>query len=118
MRERRTQERHTFDDDFYLYSSSISTGLFGKIIDISLTGISFSYIMDFEAPDDMNELGILALEFASALDSLPFKTVSDEILQGLPRDDQAVRRRSGVFTDLTVEQVGELERFIGALSQG
>ena len=65
MRERRTQERQSFDGDFYIYSSSVSTGFIGKIIDISPDGISFSYVMDSEAPDDRNEPGILALEFDS-----------------------------------------------------
>lgn len=116
MSERRKKERFTLDNEVFIYSSSISAGFVGKIIDISLTGISFSYVVGFSAPDDMNELDILVPKIGSVLNKLPFKTISDEIIQGHPQSTVITRRRSGLFKDLTQDQESELERFIENLA--
>ena len=112
MSEKRKQERFKVDNDIYVYNSSSYIAFVGNILDISPSGISFSYVMEISVPVDLDKLSILSSKHNSVLKNLPFETISDEIIQGDPASTVVMRRRSGRFLSLTPEQERELERFI------
>ena len=117
MTEKRSQTRFKVDDEIYVYNSSSYAAFVGNILDISHSGISFSYVMDISAPVDLDKLSILSSKHRYVLKNLPFETISDEIIQGDPASTVVMRRRSGRFLSLTPEQERELERFIENFTQ-
>lgn len=84
----------------------------GRIFDISRSGISFCYVMDFPVPDYFYELGILVPNGGPFLNDLPFNTVYDEVVTDDTFAAMAVRRRGGSFNSLKPEQEIKLERFM------
>ena len=111
MTERRKQERFKIEGDAYVYSAS-SNAFVGKAIDVSRSGIAFSYMEDDDsAPTKIDELGILISKFGTITENLPFESVSDEPVPSPPMSTVVMRRCGGRFLSLTPEQAGELERF-------
>lgn len=85
----------------------------GRINDISLGGLSFSYVEGEEWYHDSSELDILFGDTDFFLDSIPFETVSDRIIENESPYSQIIMRRCGVkFGDLTSEQKTMLKIFI------
>ena len=117
MIDRRRQERLKVESEIYVYNSASHAAFVGNILDISQSGISFSYIMDISAPVDLNKLSILSPEHRAVLKDLPFETISDEIIQGGPASTVIMRRRSGRFISLSQEQEKALEQFIENFSR-
>jgi Tfp pilus assembly protein PilZ len=77
-----------------------------EILDISLGGISFSYIADKQIPKGSFPLDIVGGTNRSYLHTMPFKTVTDfKISQGR-------RRHGGQFGRLTNRQSSQLRSFI------
>ena len=83
----------------------------GQIIDISMGGLSFSYIDRGDWSNEGVELGMLFGEGELCLDDLPLKIISDcAIGSGL-----SIIRRCGVeFGKLDARQISQLEYFIWA----
>ena len=81
------------------------------IIDISMGGLSFSYIDDNEWTDESFERGMLLGEKDLCLEDIPMKIISDcAINSGL-----SVTRRCGVkFEKLSPKQLAQLEYYIWA----
>ncbi len=112
MIERRVEERFKVESDAYVYSASSFTFI-GKVIDVSRSGISFSYLEDFEsAPTQIDELGILLSYYGHITENLPFEIVSNEVMPRPQGSTVVIRRCAGRFLSLTPEQEGALERFI------
>jgi hypothetical protein len=112
MIERREKERFKVGNNAYVYSASSFTFV-GKIIDVSRSGIAFSYVEDYESvPAKIDELGILVSYFGYITENLPFEIVSNEVIPCPPGSTVVMRRCGGRFLFLTPEQEGELERFI------
>ena len=77
-----------------------------EIIDISLGGVSFSYIADKQIPKGSFPLDIVCGTDGSYLHNIPFKTVTDfKISTGR-------RRHGGQFGRLTGRQSSQLKSFI------
>jgi Tfp pilus assembly protein PilZ len=77
-----------------------------EIIDISLGGVSFSYVADKQIPKGSFALDILCVADGSYLHGVPFKTVTDfEISKEL-------RRHGGQFGRLTNGESSQLKFFI------
>ena len=112
MVDSRKQERFKVEGDAYVYSASSFTFI-GKVIDISPSGISFSYMADDDSePIMIDELGILLSKKNSMAENLPLRVVSDEAVSGSPASAVVKKRCGGRFLSLTPEQEGELALFI------
>jgi hypothetical protein len=83
----------------------------GDIIDISMSGLAFSYIDSGNWTDDSFDCGMLMGEKDLCLEEIPLKIISDcAINSGL-----SITRRCGVkFEKLTPKQLAQLEYFIWA----
>ena len=85
----------------------------GRINDISMGGLSFSYVEGEEWYHESKELDILFGENDFYLDKIPFETVSDTIIEKESPFSQITMRRCGVrFGKLTAEQQVQLKNFI------
>ena len=111
MIERRKQDRFKIDNA-YVFCPSPYDVFMGKIIDISRSGIAFSYFADNPAPGTINELGLLVSRSGSTLENLPFQNISDKGMPGHPASTLVMRRRSGRFLTLTPVKENDLKRFI------
>lgn len=83
----------------------------GDIIDISMGGLSFSYIDSDNWTDEEFDCGMLMGERDLGLEEIPLKIISDcAINSGL-----SITRRCGVkFEKLTPKQLAQLEYYIWA----
>ena len=86
----------------------------GQILDMSLGGLSFSYVsVGRQEEKDEVDLGIVFGPNGHYLDKLPTRFVSESILsKGAPANGIVVRRRSMQFVALSDEQREKLYRFI------
>ena len=95
-----------------------SYDIVGQIIDVSQSGISFSYIADQTVPENLSELGIMFTKAKFSLRTLPFQSVSDIIIPGHPASKLLMRRHSGQFLSPTPAQQKKLKQFIQLQSKG
>lgn len=81
----------------------------GSIIDISMGGLSFSYIDTGEWPKDIPSLAIIFGSDDLCLDEFPLRIISDcSLSKGM-----SMMRRCGVqFGELSRKQLSQLEHFI------
>jgi hypothetical protein len=86
----------------------------GEILDISMNGLSFRYMVDSEElVNQSRELDILFGDDDFYLDKLLFRTVADRMTgNGLPFSTMIMRRRSVQFCELAESQQSQLEYFI------
>jgi hypothetical protein len=112
MVERRKQDRFKIDTGVYVFCPLPNDIFMGNVVDISRSGIAFSYFADNPVPDDINKLGLLASRSGSTLEDLPFQIISDEVMPRHPESMLVMKRSSGRFLSLTPVQQSELERFI------
>jgi hypothetical protein len=104
MAERRAHQR------FKAKSGTINHGdKSADIIDISMGGLSFSYVEDEAWSNESFDCGMLMGEKDLCLEDIPLKIISDcAINSGL-----SITRRCGVkFEKLTAKQLAQLEYFI------
>ncbi len=83
----------------------------GDIVDISMGGLSFSYVDSANWTDETFDCGMLMGENDLCLEDIPLKIISDcAINRGL-----SITRRCGVkFEKLTPKQMAQLEYYIWA----
>ncbi len=83
----------------------------GDIVDISMGGLSFSYVDSGNWTDESFDCGMLMGEKDLCLEDIPMKIISDcAINSGL-----SITRRCGVkFKKLTPKQLAQLEYYIWA----
>jgi hypothetical protein len=111
--ERRTYRRFKVKHPAFVVFNTQPTRL-GEILDISMNGLSFRYMVDSEeVVNQSRDLDILFGDDDFYLDRLPFSTVSDRLSDnGLPFSTMIMRRRGVRFGDLNDHQRGKLEYFI------
>jgi len=86
--------------------------IFGDLIDISLSGLSFTYRGDkSESMHDFLELDILCGSHAFFLREIPCQTMSDIKILSDPESIITVRRRGVQFVNPATQQRAMLERF-------
>ena len=94
---------------------------YGKIIDVSMKGLSFQYIKEKKEPSlSQNFINTcFTLDIASGMHNfcmknVPIKIISEQEIQlnGVCRSILTKRRCSVAFKDLTPEQVSLLKRFV------
>jgi len=84
----------------------------GKIQEIGVGGVRFTYTEKVCLQGDYPEKGVLFTENNDLLVELPFKTVSDTSLEHLTSDHVKSRQRIIIFDDLAEDQLDQLEKFI------
>ena len=91
----------------------------GHIMDMSLGGLSFSYISLGRRDAGPVDLGIVFGPDGHYLDKLPCRMISEAVLsKEKPLSPIVIHRRSLEFIDLSGEQKEKLSRFIKAHSNG
>ena len=83
----------------------------GQIVDISIKGLSFKYIVGDGASIISSELNILLPHHGFSLRNIPFQIISDQVAEG-PGSNGNVRRCEVRFGTLTDSQKAQIERFI------
>jgi hypothetical protein len=85
----------------------------GQIMDISLGGLSFHYIVNGEAPDKSIDLDILLAYQGLSMKKVQFKIISDIQIANKSPFSPLLMRRCGVrFGGLTDKQKSQLKDFI------
>ena len=84
----------------------------GQVIDVSISGLAFTYMADEEPPNGSFELDIFLAGQAFYLQEVPFRAVSDFDSDGIPFSSVRTRRMGVQFGDLTPDQTSQLEYFI------
>lgn len=85
----------------------------GQLLDISKGGLSLRYFINEEKPRNYSDLGIFVSGGDFAVDWLPFKGVSDNVLKNNSMFSTILLRRYAVqFENLTPDQGAKLDYFL------
>lgn len=106
---------------YKVYDVSVVVGdrRLGQIMDMSLGGLSFSYISLGQQDEGPADLGIVFGPNGHYLDKLPTRLVSESVLsRGASSNPVVVHRRSLQFVGLSAEQQEKLARFIKTHAKG
>lgn len=109
--ERRQHKRFQVQDGAFAVLGPYATGI-GPIIDVSMGGLKFSYVVGEEPLNGSFELGILLAEHSFYLTKIPFKTIWDEEVKDVPLGSLRMRRCGIRLGQLTDQQISQLEYFI------
>ena len=91
----------------------------GQIIDISKGGLAFRYTGNELPPNVSSNLGISLANIGFYLGRVPFKAISDFEIDNEVAYSFTTTRRCGVeFGELTLNQISQLEYFMGNHSIG
>lgn len=113
--ERRSHKRHKVLD----VSAVVGARRVGHILDMSLGGLSFSYIEYKELPSEKLELGIVFGKNGRYLEKLPARIVSDHVFSHGPEAHPVVIRRCSMqFLSFDEAQLLDLTAFIDDHSKG
>ncbi len=114
--ERRKQKRHVLRDGAYAFLRPPANKL-GQIIDISLSGLAFSYFANGEVSMESTGLDLLSEE-GITLENIPFTTINDFILPNeQPFSQITMRRRCIKFDSLSLDAQKYLHTIIATYSQ-
>jgi hypothetical protein len=85
----------------------------GRVIDISLSGLTFRHVDKEESLNGLNELDVFMIDGEFHMNKIPFEAVSDyEITKEGPPAFVRTRQSSFRFGELTPSQRSQLEYFI------
>ena len=111
--ERRALKRNTVHLPAIAVVSAKPTILLGQIQDISLGGLSFTYMYSALQHNEASKLDILLPGEKYYLNGLPFKTVSDSVIPRMNPFSMITMSRRGVrFSNLTPYQMSQIEELI------
>jgi hypothetical protein len=89
----------------------------GQIIDISHGGMSLKYLADSEPIDGVNKLDIYYTGHGAQLKDIPFKVVTDFMLDSpFPFSSVYMRRGCLQFQDMSNDHIDQFIEFIGKFS--
>jgi hypothetical protein len=109
--DRRRLRRWRVQDGAFVILSPSDAGV-GRLIDISIEGLSFDYVTTQEPSGEPTELQIFVTDSPFRLYNIPCKTITDFKTFEIPQT-QSHKRRSGVqFGELTEGQKSQLEYFL------
>jgi c-di-GMP-binding flagellar brake protein YcgR len=107
--ERRKHKRLRVEEDAYVILKPYTAG---RLIDISMDGLTFDYVSTKEPSKIESELDIAVINSAFSLRNVPCKILSDFRTKSLPSNPLSIRRCGVQFRDLTPHQKSQLQRFI------
>jgi hypothetical protein len=84
----------------------------GKVLNISIDGLAFTYMVDGKPPGPSFELDLFLADRTFFLKEVPFRTISDVPHDGGPSGFIETRECTVQFENLTSHQKNELESFI------
>ncbi len=84
----------------------------GRVLDISMGGVSFSYIAGNPPPAELPEEGILFTHNGEHVQGVPFEIMADDVCSRFLSSGYFVRERRIRFGELSGEQIRQLESFI------
>ena len=84
----------------------------GRVLDISMGGVSFSYIADSHPLQELPREGILFTHSGQHIQGVPFEIVADDVCSRFFSSDYFVRERRVRFGELSEAQIRQLESFI------
>jgi len=84
----------------------------GRVLDISMGGVSFSYIADSHPVEELPAEGILFTHNGQHIQGIPFEIVADEVCSRFFSSDYFIRERRVRFGELSEAQIRQLESFI------
>jgi hypothetical protein len=109
--DRRKRRRLCVQKGAFVILSPSDAGV-GRLIDISIDGLSFDYVTTQEPSGEPTELEIFVTDTPFRLYKIPCKTITDLKTFEIPQT-HSHRRRSGVqFGELTASQKSQIEYFI------
>ncbi|MCX5865008.1 MAG: hypothetical protein NTW42_08060 [Deltaproteobacteria bacterium] len=82
------------------------------MLDISMGGVSFSYIADNQPPEELPPEGILFTYSGQHIQGIPFEIIADAVSCRFFSSDYFVMERWIRFGELTETQIRQLESFI------
>lgn len=112
MADRRAHRRYRASDGAYAALSPDSSKV-GPIVDISMHGLCFRYIVHDDQPKEPVETHIYVGDNGFYLEKMPYETVEDvEIVNPSSLSSLIMRQRRVRFVDLTANQRAQLQYFI------
>jgi hypothetical protein len=109
--ERRKHNRfHAKDGTFAVLGSP--SGKIGQVMDVSMGGLSFSYVAGEDQPNRSYELSILLAEHSFHLTKIPFETIWDQAVRQVPTSSLRMRRCGVQFGELAHNQESQLAYFV------
>ncbi|UCD87240.1 MAG: PilZ domain-containing protein [Desulfobacterales bacterium] len=84
----------------------------GRVINIGIGGLGYSYTADLELPNPSSELDIFSAAWDFYLYNIPFVTIWDFETDGMRYSSTKMRRSGLQFRQLTSAQMSRLEYFI------
>lgn len=99
--------RFTPRQEMYVFHQGV-----GRVLDISMGGVSFSYIADNPPPEDLPREGILFTHSGQHIQGIPFEIMADAVCSRFFSSDYFVMERRVRFGELSELQVRQLESFI------
>lgn len=99
--------RFTPRQEMYVFHQGV-----GRVLDISMGGVSFSYIADNPPPAELPGEGILFTHNGQHVQGVPFEILADDVCSRFLSSDYFVRERRIRFGELSEVQVRQLESFI------
>jgi hypothetical protein len=90
----------------------------GRVINISMAGLTFSHMADGKPPRQSSDLDIFLVDRTFHLRDVPFRTISDVESDRIPFSSAKMRKCTVQFEDLTSHQQGELKYFIQNHTEG
>jgi hypothetical protein len=110
--ERRAYPRYRVKDGAYAALSPDST-IMGQIVDISRGGLCFKYIVHREQAFESVATHIFVGDNGYYLEKMPYKIVEDEQVEsGSPFSSIIMRQRRVQFSNLTPNQLAQLDSFL------
>ena len=92
--------RFTPRQEMYVFHQGV-----GRVLDISMGGVSFSYIADNHPPEELPREGILFTHSGQHIKGLPFEIMADDVCSRFFSSDYFVRERRVRFGELSEVQV-------------
>jgi len=99
--------RFTPRHEMYVFHQGV-----GRVLDISMGGVSFSYIADNHPVEEPPMEGILFTHNGQHIQGVPFEIVADAVCSRFFSSDYFVRERQVRFGELSEVQIRRLESFI------
>ena len=109
--ERRREKRYRVKDGTYAVLGAPANKL-GQIVDISMSGMAFTYLADSDPIGTAEELNILANQ-GICVEKIPYTTVTDVVVPNeTPFSTIIMRRHCIKFADLTTETKTKIQKLI------
>ena len=99
--------RFTPRQEMYVFHQGV-----GRVLDISMGGVSFSYIADNPPPEELPREGILFTHGGQHIQGVPFEIMADAVCSRFFSSDYFVMERRVRFGELSEAQIRQLESFI------